>query len=263
MHRAQKAAKNQQMNQPLHGSGLLFFQVQFSLTYLLLTYLLFLVDHWRQHHMFGTLISDWCGTLESNLQPRLRNIVDVCRKTGLPIPSTGLLVRIAGMSHAQCRDSLLADANAQQRKNFDTYWDQIQTPTSNLLAHPDTLNWLRQNTHFCLFTNATQATIQQKIETYALHDLFEMIATVDRFPPKPDPAMLTHIQLELAVEASSCLVVGDHLNDLSAARAAGMHCAIVKTGMVSDKMIDAWPMKPDYICDDINDIPALIKNHCP
>jgi HAD superfamily hydrolase (TIGR01549 family) len=210
---------------------------------------------------FRTVISDWCGTMESNLQPRLQKIVTLCKKVCIPIPTTGLLIYMAGMSHEQCRDNLLIDATAQQRKDFDSLWDQTPSPASNLLANQDTLTWLSANTHFCLFTNATETTIQQKIEYYALHDLFEVIATVDRFPPKPDPAMLAHIQLELAVAASSCLVVGDHLNDLAAARAAGMHCAIVKTGLVSDEMIDAWPMKPDYICDDINDIPALIKNH--
>lgn len=209
---------------------------------------------------FNTVIVDWCGTLESNLQPRLHAITQACIDSNIPQPTISTLTALAGMSHNESMTQLLSNATETEKACFhqklNTY---LHRQPSTLIAKEDTLKWLSGHTNLCIFTNASLSTIQKKIKNYKIADYFEIIATVDHFTPKPDPAMLTHIQLELAVDAATCLVVGDHSNDLAAAHAAGMRCAIVKTGLISEKMIQQWPTQPDYICTDVNAIPTLIQ----
>jgi phosphoglycolate phosphatase len=76
-------------------------------------------------------------------------------------------------------------------------------------------------------------------------------------PVKPDPAILLLALKEMDVQADDAVMVGDSMNDLLAARAAKVRCALVGYGYgKKERLIEAGP---DFFADTVEDLQEIIR----
>jgi phosphoglycolate phosphatase len=76
-------------------------------------------------------------------------------------------------------------------------------------------------------------------------------------PVKPDPAILLLALREMDVQPGDAVMVGDSINDLLAARAAGIRCALVGYGYgKKETLIEAGP---DFFADTVEDLKEIIR----
>src|SRR5699024_11329344 len=86
---------------------------------------------------------------------------------------------------------------------------------------------------------------------------FQVVVSGDTLPvKKPDPEPLHHAARALGVEATQSLLVGDSINDLEAARAAGAGFVCVPYGYRDGD--DVFHAGPDAVIDSLVELPALI-----
>ena len=87
-------------------------------------------------------------------------------------------------------------------------------------------------------------------------DSFELVIGGDSLPRrKPDPMPLLHACSELGVSVGDSLFVGDSINDVQAARAAGMRVACVSYGYNHGR--DIAEAAPDAVVDSLEEIAPL------
>jgi arabinose operon protein AraL len=76
---------------------------------------------------------------------------------------------------------------------------------------------------------------------------------------KPSP-ITAQVALEvMGLGAAECILIGDRLEtDIRMGREAGMKTALVMTGVTDTKMLEASPLRPDYVLESIADLETLL-----
>ena len=99
------------------------------------------------------------------------------------------------------------------------------------------------------------------IQSLGIHHHFNIIVSGDTLPQqKPDPAPLLHCADRYGVEPARSVMVGDSVNDVAAARAAGMPVLCVSYGYNHGTDIRAH--KPDAILDSLAELPSYLYKQC-
>ncbi|MBA4395070.1 MAG: hypothetical protein C0407_16085 [Desulfobacca sp.] len=72
--------------------------------------------------------------------------------------------------------------------------------------------------------------------------------------------MTVQVILEtLGLKAEECVLVGDRLDtDIRMGIESGMKTALVMTGVTTPKILEASPIKPDYLFQSISDVETLL-----
>jgi len=105
-------------------------------------------------------------------------------------------------------------------------------------------------------TNKPHAPAVRLLAHLALLDSFDLVLGGDSLPRcKPDPMPLLHACSELDVAVGRSVFVGDSLNDVAAARAAGMRVACVSYGYNHGR--DISEANPDAVIDSLDELTAL------
>ncbi len=91
----------------------------------------------------------------------------------------------------------------------------------------------------------------------SIRDFFAIIISGDTLPQKkPDPAPLLHGANFFGAEPSRCLLIGDSVSDVKAARAAGFHIICMQDGY--NHGIDIHTAEPDAVIADFSELKQLI-----
>ena len=107
-------------------------------------------------------------------------------------------------------------------------------------------------------TNKAGAFTLPLLERMDLAQFFEQTVSGDSLPrKKPDPMQLLHVCKEFAIAPARMLMVGDSLNDVQAARAAGCPVFCVPYGY--NEGHDVHHLEVDAIVGALNDCISLIK----
>jgi len=108
------------------------------------------------------------------------------------------------------------------------YFQQQYATTNGRYAaiYPGVLDGLRrlqdQGLRLACITNKATDFTLPLLESSRLAQWFELVVCGDTLPKsKPDPMQLTHVCREFSVASSLALLIGDSVNDVRAARAAG------------------------------------------
>jgi len=213
-------------------------------------------------HLIQAVLSDWCGTIEANVSPRLQAITKACSALGITLPTHDQLQSISGMSAAETVQLIFrgsTHSDAEKKQFHDKVKQYLLSDDLSLIIQPETLSWLTKNTKLCLITNALDDYVEHNLKKYDMLNTFVHIATASHYLPKPDPSMLSGLRAKLDIPAASCLVVGDHPNDLLAANRAQMPCVIVETGVATPDYFASIQPQPIASCTDINALPSLIE----
>lgn len=111
----------------------------------------------------------------------------------------------------------------------------------------------------CVTNKAEQFTIPL-LNDLGVASYFSIIISGDTLPKKkPDPLPLLHAAGHFGVQAENCLMVGDSISDVKAARAAGFSIICMSYGYNhGDDIRDA---NPDAVIDSMAEFPSLIETY--
>lgn len=116
------------------------------------------------------------------------------------------------------------------------------------------LQWCqaRQKTMICV-TNKPEQPARQILDSLAMGDYFTDVIGGDRFEVrKPDPKPLLHCVEHFAQDVAECLMIGDSVNDVEAARRAEMDCIVVSYGYNHGE--DIRNCQPQQVVDNLKEL---------
>jgi phosphoglycolate phosphatase len=106
-------------------------------------------------------------------------------------------------------------------------------------------------------TNKPAAFTEPLLRQLGLRDAFRIVVSGDTLAAKkPDPAPLLHAAAQLGVPPAACLVIGDSMHDVQAARGAG--CAVVCVSYGYNHGSDIRDARPDAVIDSLADLPEVL-----
>ena len=104
-------------------------------------------------------------------------------------------------------------------------------------------------------TNKPEAPARAIVEQLGMHDYFDDVIGGDRFSErKPHPRQLLHCVQHYAVEKHQVLMIGDSVNDVEAARRAGVDCIVVSYGYNHGENIH--DCQPQQVVDNLTELLA-------
>jgi phosphoglycolate phosphatase len=122
------------------------------------------------------------------------------------------------------------------------------------------LTWLKSQAFpLACITNKPQQFTLPLLKMLALEDFFRLVISGDTLPQKkPDPLPLLHAAEFFGVEPTQALMIGDSINDVQAARAAGFQVICVSYGYNHGQ--DIRLAHPEAVIDSLTELPLLLKN---
>ncbi len=110
----------------------------------------------------------------------------------------------------------------------------------------------------CVTNKAEQFTLPL-LETLGLSAWMELVVSGDTLTrSKPDPMPLLYVAETLELDPADCIMVGDSMHDMQAARAAGFAAVAVPYGY--NHGVDISSSNPDAIIESVADIASLFSN---
>jgi phosphoglycolate phosphatase len=126
---------------------------------------------------------------------------------------------------------------------------------------PEGLSWLKSQ-HYVLacITNKAEQFTTPLLKALGIYDDFRLIISGDSLPAKkPDPLPLLHAAQYFAVSPLEALMIGDSINDVQAARAAGFQIICVSYGYNHGQ--DIRTAAPDAVIDSFLELPNWIMDN--
>lgn len=103
-------------------------------------------------------------------------------------------------------------------------------------------------------TNKPERFTGPLLESLAIHDYFDIVIGGDTLPTrKPDPGPLLHCAKHYGIDPAHAVMIGDSVNDVHAARAAGMRVLCVSYGYNHGN--DIGEEGPDAVMHSLADLP--------
>lgn len=107
-------------------------------------------------------------------------------------------------------------------------------------------------------TNKAEAFTVPLLKDMGIYDKFDVVVSGDTTPKKkPDPMPLLYAANQLGVKAEDCMMVGDSMHDVEAARNAGFQVACVPYGYNHGQ--DIREAGPDAVIDSLAELKNLFK----
>ena len=192
---------------------------------------------------------------------------DIATAVNLTLRDFGLPTQVPERIHAFVGDgvrALLARAfDGRDPEDFDCalgvfrrhYMDHLLDVTR---FYPEVLPVL---THFAhkkkaIVTNKPIEYTLKLIEGLRASERFALILGAGSTPDlKPHPGMINKALSDLKVPHDRAVMIGDHVNDITAARAAGIRSVAVGYGFGDPKVLRA--AEPDFFCETLDEVTAL------
>lgn len=183
-------------------------------------------------------------------------VADVARMIGRGSP---ILIERAAAILGQTVSS--ADRAQMVSRFFDFYGALEETNESAAITYPDVPETLRMihgaGLRVAIVTNKQARFAKALLHRLELSDFVDLVVggdTCERRKPDPQPLLFACTALELQPE--EVLMVGDSVNDVSAARAAGIPVVCVPYGYNEGE--DPHTLKCDAMIDTLKGLPPLL-----
>ena len=203
------------------------------------------------------VLFDWDGTLADTRKVVVATFQSVVRDMGISIPAEFIERRI-GTGAKRTSEEIFQEAKKPYdetlirrllAKKIET---EISMNDSVKLFHgaKKLLTSLKKRTRVALASMNNRPVIEHLLDTMKIGHLFEVVLTVEEVSKfKPDPEIFLKCATKLQCNPKDCVVVEDSIFGVQAAKAAGMSCVAVLTGVYSRKELEV--AKPGLIVESL------------
>lgn len=203
--------------------------------------------------MFEAAIFDWDGTLADTRIPIDISFHRALKEVGLDVPTEYIERRIGIGASDTFREIL----RSQNRPVDEALVKQLVARKSEIQVElaeqvklfagaEELLASLRGQLHVALASMNNRTVIAHLLQVKGLEECFEYVMTGDKVShSKPDPEIFLKTAEALKAAPERCIVFEDSIFGVKAAKAAGMSCIAVTTGVYSAEELQKE--KPDLI----------------
>jgi phosphoglycolate phosphatase len=214
------------------------------------------------------VLFDLDGTLVNSIPDLAYCVDEMMRQVGLPPPGQEQVARWVGNGVERLvKRALTSDFSAEPaaplfEQALALFLELYAVNHSrNSRLYPEakaTLEWLRvREIHLACVTNKAARFTLPLLAHLGIASCFGLVLSGDSLPAKkPDPLPLLRAAEFFQVKPDRCLMVGDSVNDVQAARAAGFPVVAVSYGY--NHGLDIRSAEPDAVIDSLGDLPALL-----
>jgi beta-phosphoglucomutase len=191
--------------------------------------------------MFEAAIFDWDGTLADTRIPIVTSFHRALEEVGLDV-LTEYIERRIGIGASDTFREILRSQNRPVDeaivKQLVARKSEIQVELAEQVqlfqGAEELLSSLQGKLHVALASMNNRTVIGHLLKVKGLEDCFEYVMTGDKVAhSKPDPEIFLKTASELKVAPERCMVFEDSIFGVKAAKAAGMSCIAVTTGVYS------------------------------
>jgi len=184
---------------------------------------------------YTVLVFDWDGTLVDSTSLIAEAILRAADDIGVPVPDRSQASHVIGLGLAAALARVvpglpqerIPDFAARYRAHYREAEDHIRLFEGAV----DMLDTLRaRRVRMAIATGKTRAGLARSLRSTGLEGHFSSVRCADQTHPKPHPAMLQELALELAVDRADMLMIGDTSHDLQMAGSAGVAAVGVAYG---------------------------------
>ncbi|MGE5556685.1 MAG: HAD family hydrolase [Methanocella sp.] len=209
--------------------------------------------------MFDAAIFDWDGTLADTRRPIVASFHQALREVGLDVTTEYIERRIGIGASDTFRDILRAEGRPVDEevvKALVARKSELQVEMADMVqlfsGAEELLASLQGKVKVALASMNNSIVIGHLLKVKGLEDCFEMVMTGDRVgKSKPDPEIFLKTAQALNVRPECCVVFEDSIFGVKAAKAAGMSCIAVTTGVYSAAELERE--KPDLVIKTLSD----------
>jgi beta-phosphoglucomutase len=216
--------------------------------------------------MFDATIFDWDGTLADTRHAIVVSFHRALKENGLDV-STEYIERRIGIGASDTFRDILRSKNRavdeQLVKRLVLRKSEIQVELADEVqlfgGAAELLAALQGKVKVALASMNNRTVVGHLLKAKNLEDCFEVVMTGDRVThSKPDPEIFLKTAEALNTMPERCVVFEDSIFGVKAAKAAGMSCIAVTTGVYSSEELQKE--KPDLIVKTLSDpkIPVLV-----
>jgi HAD superfamily hydrolase (TIGR01509 family) len=214
--------------------------------------------------MIKAVIFDWDGTLADTKKAVVQSFQKVLGKTGCRV-SDEFIERRIGIGTK--KTIIEAFRECRMRVDVSTLEElanekiSIQAELTDIVRLFDgvaeLLEALQGRIKIGLATMSSRKVVDKLLPEKKIESYFDVVVTADEIAkPKPDPEIFLVSAAKLGVKPEDCVVVEDSVFGVRAAKAAGMRCIAVSSGVYSRE--ELGKEKPDMIVDALTEKEAML-----
>lgn len=197
--------------------------------------------------MFEAAIFDWDGTLADTRKAVLVSFQKALKEINLEVPNRYIERRI-GIGASETFREILKAANRRVDEKIVKQLVEHKSKVQIQLADEvplfdgakEILVLLNGKVKMGLASMNNRAVVMHLLQLNGLADCFDVILTVEAVShSKPDPEIFLKTAKQLKVRPAKCVVFEDSLFGVQAAKAAGMSCVAVTTGVYTKEELKA------------------------
>jgi phosphoglycolate phosphatase len=183
---------------------------------------------------YRLLVFDWDGTIIDSASTIAECIREASRELGLAIPDRERARHVIGLGLHDAMRIVVPGLPASRYPEF------VASYRSHFLARRDSMRLfagmrelledLSRKHLLAIATGKSRQGLDRDIDFHGLKALFAASRCADETRPKPHPAMLRELMVELAVQSDASLMIGDTSHDMEMARAARVASLAVTYG---------------------------------
>jgi phosphoglycolate phosphatase len=212
----------------------------------------------------AAILFDLDGTLVDSLPDLAAAVNALLRELGRPVLDAAAVARMIGdgvptlveraLAASFVRDIPLSAAIARFRAFYEADPIRLTRPYPDV---PAVLQFLtREHRPLAVCTNKIQQATRAVLDGLGLAPFFAEVVGGDLLPRhKPDPAQLLFALERLGIAPADAVMVGDHRNDVLAARAAGTRAIFAAYGYGQASLGD---LAPDATIDRFAELPDVL-----
>ncbi len=193
---------------------------------------------------YRVIVFDWDGTLIDSASSIVECIQAASRDLGLPVPTRERASHVIGLGLQDALRIAVPELPPAQtmafveryRAHFLAREDDMQ-PFEGIEALLDAL--LARGLQLAVATGKSRRGLERALAACGLRSHFVASRCADETQPKPHPAMLRELMLQLGVDARDALMVGDTSHDIEMARDANVDAVAVSYGAHPDTALRA------------------------
>ena len=214
---------------------------------------------------YRLLVFDWDGTIMDSEAHIIAAVQAAASECEFDIPAAESVRRVIGLGLREAIQEVLPEFNEARYEAFvDRYRHHFLLKSTTAQAPfegaIETLKELRELGYWlAVATGKGRQGLDRAFRELSLETVFHTSRCADETVSKPNPRMLQEILLDLALEPTQALMIGDTSYDMEMAASIGMDRLAVSYGAHEQEELDRH--SPIGVIHDIRELPAWLERN--